>query len=88
MAWVVIMGKRLCRGPKMMKLWCLKSSLQLVLRMPPHPVLADILLKYQIQVHHLTPNDIVQLSKYVWAGTSFGGVPSAEGFMKRYKLHY
>jgi tRNA A37 threonylcarbamoyladenosine synthetase subunit TsaC/SUA5/YrdC len=29
------------------------------LRMPPHPVLADILLKFQIQIHQLTPNAIV-----------------------------
>jgi hypothetical protein len=29
------------------------------LRMPPHPVLADILLKFQIQIHKLTPNAIV-----------------------------
>jgi hypothetical protein len=36
------------------------------LRVPPHPVLADILLKYQIQIHQLMPNAIVQLSKYVW----------------------
>jgi hypothetical protein len=31
---------------------------------------------------------MVQLSKYIWAVTSFGGVPSAEGFAKRYELHY
>jgi hypothetical protein len=24
----------------------------------------------------------------VWADTSFSGVPSAEGFAKRYELHY
>jgi hypothetical protein len=58
------------------------------LRMPLLPVLTDILLKYQIQVHQLTPNTVVQLSKYVWAVTSFDGVPSAEGFTKRYELHY
>jgi hypothetical protein len=28
------------------------------------------------------------LSKYIWAVLSFGGIPSAEGFLKRYKLHY
>jgi hypothetical protein len=33
------------------------------LRMPSHPVLATILLKYQIQVHQLMPNAVVQLSK-------------------------
>jgi hypothetical protein len=58
------------------------------LRMPPHPVLAAILLKYQIQIHQLTPNAIVQLSKYIWAVTSFGGIPSTEGFKMRYELHY
>jgi hypothetical protein len=31
------------------------------LRMPPHPSLADILLKFQAQL--LTPNVIAQLSK-------------------------
>jgi hypothetical protein len=31
------------------------------LRMPPHPVLVDILLKFQVQIHQLTPNAIVQL---------------------------
>jgi hypothetical protein len=58
------------------------------LRMPPHPVLADILLKFQIQIHQLTPNAIVQLSKYIWAVLSFEGILSAEGFTKRYELHY
>jgi hypothetical protein len=42
------------------------------LRMPLHPVLAAI----------------VELAKYIWAVTSFSGVPSAEGFTKRYELHY
>jgi hypothetical protein len=35
------------------------------LRMPPHPVLSDILLKFQVQLHQLTPNAIVQLLKYI-----------------------
>jgi hypothetical protein len=34
------------------------------LRIPPHPSLADILLKFQAQLHQLTPNAIAQLSKY------------------------
>jgi hypothetical protein len=31
------------------------------LHMPSHPALADILLKFQMQLHQLTPNMIVQL---------------------------
>jgi hypothetical protein len=30
------------------------------LRIPPHPVLANILLKFQVQIHQLTPNAVVQ----------------------------
>jgi hypothetical protein len=58
------------------------------LRMPLHPVLSNILLKFQVQLHQLTPNAIVQLSKYIWEVTRFGGIPSAGGFAKRYELHY
>jgi hypothetical protein len=56
--------------------------------MSPHPVIVDILLKFQVQLHQLIPNAIVHLSKYFWAVVSFGGVPSTNGFTKRYELHY
>jgi hypothetical protein len=58
------------------------------LRMPPQPALADILLKFWVQLHQLTPNTIMQLSKYFWAVMSFGGTPTSDGFAKRYELHY
>jgi hypothetical protein len=41
-----------------------------------------------VHIHQLTPNAIIQLSKYIWAVTSFGGIPYAEGFAKRYELLY
>jgi hypothetical protein len=58
------------------------------LRMPPCPILSDILLKFWVQLHQLTPNAIIELSKYIWAVTSFRGAPSTDGFAKRYKLLY
>jgi hypothetical protein len=58
------------------------------LRMPPHLVLSYILLKFQVQLHQLTPNAIIELSNYIWAVTSFRGIPSVDRFAKRYKLHY
>jgi hypothetical protein len=51
-------------------------------------VLSDILSKFQVQIHQLTPNTIIQLLKYIWEVVSFEDVPSAEGFAKRYELHY
>jgi hypothetical protein len=34
------------------------------LRMPPHPALTDILVKFRVQLHQLTPNAFAQFSKY------------------------
>jgi hypothetical protein len=48
------------------------------LQMPPHPVLMDILHKFQVQLHQLTPNAIVQINKFIWAVTSCGGRPTAD----------
>jgi hypothetical protein len=58
------------------------------LSMPSHSTLADILLKFQAQLHQLMPNAIAQFSKYVWVVGSFGGVPEGNTFAKRYVLHY
>jgi hypothetical protein len=55
---------------------------------PPQPVLSNILLKFQVQLHQLTPNAIGQLSKYIWVVVSFSGVPTVDDFAKRYGLHY
>jgi hypothetical protein len=41
-----------------------------------------------VQLHQLTPNAIAQFSKYFWTMASFGGVPSTDGFTKKYELHY
>jgi hypothetical protein len=46
--------------------------------MPPQQVLADILVKFQVQLHQLTPNVFAQLSKYFWVVMSFGGEPSSD----------
>jgi hypothetical protein len=35
------------------------------LRMPPHPVLTDILQKFRVQMHQLTPNAIMQIPKFI-----------------------
>jgi hypothetical protein len=54
------------------------------LRMPPQPVLTDILVKFRVQLHQLTLNAFAQLSKYFWVVMSFGDEPNNNGFVKRY----
>jgi hypothetical protein len=56
--------------------------------MPPHPILLDILCKFRVLLHQLTPNAIVQIEKFIWAVTSCGGHPTRDVFAHHYELHY
>jgi hypothetical protein len=49
--------------------------------------MAEVLQRFEVQVHQLTPNIVVALAKYVWAVTSYGSQPSVEVFAKNYCLH-
>jgi hypothetical protein len=58
------------------------------LRLLAHRFVSEVLQKFEVQVHQLTPNAMVALAKYVWATTSYGGQPSVEVFAKHYCLHW
>jgi hypothetical protein len=58
------------------------------LRFPVHRFVGEVLRRFNVQIHQLTPNAMVALSKYVWATTSYGGQPSVEVFAKYYCLHW
>jgi hypothetical protein len=58
------------------------------LRLPTHCFVAEVLRRFEVQVHQLTPNVVVGLAKYVWAVASYGGQPSVEVFTKNYFLHW
>jgi hypothetical protein len=58
------------------------------LRLPTHRFMAEVLRRFEVQVHQLTPNAVVALAKYVWATTSYGGQPSVEVIVKHYCLHW
>jgi hypothetical protein len=58
------------------------------LRLPAHRFMGEVLRRFNVQIHQLTPNVVVALSKYVWATTSYGEQPSVEVFAKYYCLHW
>jgi hypothetical protein len=58
------------------------------LQLPAHRFVVEVLQRYDVQIHQLTPNAVVALAKYVWAVTSYGGQPSVEVFAKNYCLHW
>jgi hypothetical protein len=51
-------------------------------------MIADVLKKFGIYLHQLTPNAIVWLSVYIWALRSQGVEPFAKGFCQVHELHY
>jgi hypothetical protein len=57
------------------------------LRLPAHRFGAEVLQRFEVQVHQLTLNVVVALVKYVWAVASYDGRPSVEVFTKNYCLH-
>jgi hypothetical protein len=58
------------------------------LHMLPHLVLVDILHKFRVQLHQLTPNAIVQIGKFIWVVASCGDRPTTDVFAHHYQLHY
>jgi hypothetical protein len=58
------------------------------LRLPAHRFVAEVLRRFEVQVHQLTPNTVVALAKYVWSVASYGGQPSVEVFAKNYCMHW
>jgi hypothetical protein len=56
--------------------------------LPTHRFVTEVLRRFEVQVHQLTPNAVVVLAKYVWAVASYGGQPSVEVFAKNYCLHW
>jgi hypothetical protein len=66
---------------------CSRHFFATSLRLPAHRFVVEVLQKFKIQFHQLTPNAMVALAKYVWAVSSYGGEPSAKVLAKNYCLH-
>jgi hypothetical protein len=64
-----------------------KSFFKAGLRFPLNGMIADVLKKFGIYLHQLTPNAIVRLSVYIWALRSQRVEPFAKGFCQVHELH-
>jgi hypothetical protein len=61
------------RSPSLKASWLFFESFFVAdLRLPAHRFVAEVLQRFKVQVHQLTPNVVVALAKYVWAVTSYG----------------
>ena len=57
------------------------------LRLLVDPVVPLLLAPFNAKLHHLTQNAMVQLSKFVWAVRTIGGVVSVDAFCRLYEFH-
>lgn len=62
------------------------DSLKLGLCFPCHPFVLEVLRRYHVQLHELTPNAFVHLGRFVWLSTSFGGAPDIKVFAPEFLL--
>lgn len=57
------------------------------LRFPCDKKLFGVLDRFQTCLHQLTPNALVQLSKFIWVVTTFGSDTDVDSFVRFHKLH-
>jgi hypothetical protein len=74
--------------PKEDELVVFKIFFRAGLRFPLYGMNTEVLKKFEIYLHQLTPNAIVRLSVYIWALQSQGKSADAEGFCRVHELHY
>jgi hypothetical protein len=81
-------GEETTLKPEKYEIVVFKSFFKAGLIFPLNKMIADVLKKFGIHFHQLTPNDIVRLSVYIWALRSQGVEPFAEGFCRVHEMHY
>jgi hypothetical protein len=81
-------GEEITPKPEKDEVVVFKSFFKAGLRFPLHEMIADVLEKFGIYLHQLTPHSIVRLSVYIWALRSQGAESLAEGFYRAHELHY
>jgi hypothetical protein len=81
-------GEEITPKPEKNEVVVFKSFFKAGLWFPLNGMIADVLKKFGVYLHQLTPNAIVGLSVYIWALRSQGVEPFGEGFCWVHELHW
>jgi hypothetical protein len=81
-------GEEVVPEPKEDEVVVFKSFFRAGLWFTLYDIIGEILKRFEIYLHQLTPNAIVELSVYIWALRSQGISANAEGFCRVHELHY
>jgi hypothetical protein len=65
-----------------------KGFFNVGLQMHVHRFVVKVLEHFEVQLHQLTPNAMVALTKFIWAEVTYGGQSSVEVFAKNYYLYW
>jgi hypothetical protein len=81
-------GEETIPEPKEDEVVVFKSFFKAGLQFPLYEMICEVLKKFEIYLHQLTPNAIVKLSVYISALRSQGKSANAKGFCRVHELHY
>jgi hypothetical protein len=81
-------GEETIPEPKEDEVVVFKSFFRAGVRFPLYEMIGEVLKKFEIYLHLLTPNAIIRLSVYIWALRSQGKSANAEGVCRVHELHY
>jgi hypothetical protein len=81
-------GEETTPKPEKDEIVIFKSFLKAGLRFPLNRMISDVLQRFGIYFHQLTPHAIVRLSVYIWALRSQAVEPFADSFCRVHELHY
>jgi hypothetical protein len=81
-------GEETTSKPESDEVVVFKSFFKAGLRFPLHGMIVEVLEKFRIYLHQLTPNAIVRLSVYIWALRSQAVELLAKAFCRVHELHY
>jgi hypothetical protein len=82
MNWFVSLERRQFQSRERMKLYSLRASSGLDFGSPLYEMTGEVLKKFKIYLHQLTPNAIFRLSVYIWALRSQGKSANAKGYVE------
>lgn len=80
-------GAEVTLAPKDGEVVVFKETFVAGMRFPLDHILPSLFLPFNAKLHHLTPNAIVQLSKFLWAVGTSGVQLSTDVFCHLYELH-
>jgi hypothetical protein len=90
--WVQLGSDGLVSNPKQDEVVMFQSFLKDVLRFPLHKMIATVFKRFNIYLHHLTPNTIVRLEIFIWAvriqGVELDAEVVCETFSQIHELNF